>query len=118
MKRQHSARPWTAQASHTWTRRALAGLATLTACALSAGSALAALLRIAPDAGPRQTYVVRAAASSWADVDRELAAQAPVVRRIHLITADVVRLTSAEAARWATDPRVLEVTRDGRVSLQ
>ena len=126
MKRQHSARPWTAQASHTWTtqashtwtRRALAGLAALTACALPAGPALAASPRIAPDAGPRQTYVVRAAASSWAVVDRELAAQAPVVRRIHLITADVVRLTSAEAARWATDPRVIEVTRDGRVSLQ
>ena len=86
--------------------------------AMARSTTVAAPLRIAPDAGPRQTYVVRAAASSWADVDRELTAQAPVVRRIRLITADVVRLTSSEAARWATDPRVLEVTRDGRVSLQ
>ncbi len=107
---------WTRQASTSWTRRATVAVAGTLAslCAFGPGVASAATL---DQSGPTSQYVVRAVPGQLSALHRDLGRTGTVVREIGLINADVVALTSAQAARLAHDPRVVSVSPNSRVHL-
>ncbi len=116
---------WTSQAgpersttwtSTSWTRRATVTVAAALGSVVGFGPGMA-MASTLDESGPTVQYVVRAQPGQLSSLHTDLAREATVVRQIDLISADVVRMTAAQAAHLSADPRVLSVTRDARVQL-